>query len=561
MPHAIFFTNEKDEIPLFFKAMAARFKGRMEFAAIHKSAKKVVKNYDISEWPSIVVIPKSDIELGDGDEPSTRLYNGPMKGAHIAPFIERYAIPLDTPTSFPLVELEDQSCLEAYCTGTGYSLCALLFLDPSNRAEATYFMKQLLLVQQGKSRASGMFTVSFVDQNKQSKLLGSFALEPQSYPQLVIYAQKAGRYSPLVGTVEEKKIEQFVVDVLAGKAGTEPVTLPTLDGEGKACEGHTFAASPSSSSSSSSSFSSSSSSDEETAAMNAKMEEKMMGVEAKRAPRDRKGGDKGVDYSLTADNFDAKVLKVPTGWLVRFIEGDGKDKEVEANVEWQRALRAVKSIVYFGSIAITDKAEQVLAERFGVKVGDVLYFPPSPSGKKTDSAASKYKGEMKGEALRDFANSLIEDAIDLVAIVSAESWSTWFSITPLQPRILFATNKPPPPPLLARSLAIEHYGYLKVAFVHDKKEGALLKELNISNHELPAVFLVQAQLAAPPEGTKMPPGSQQIMVGVQPIPKPFHFNSIARIMDTAVRKFPVEGMGAGSKADEEDILDMDHDEL
>eukprot|EP00808_Paulinella_micropora_P020443 g160.t1 len=55
-----------------------------------------------------------------------------------------------------------------------------------------------------------------------------------------------------------------------------------------------------------------------------------------------------------------------------------------------------------------DKAEQVLAERFGVKVGDVLYFPPSPSGKKTDSAASKYKGEMKGEALRDFANSLIE---------------------------------------------------------------------------------------------------------------------------------------------------------
>eukprot|EP00808_Paulinella_micropora_P020442 g158.t1 len=176
MPHAIFFTNEKDEIPLFFKAMAARFKGRMEFAAIHKSAKKVVKNYDISEWPSIVVIPKSDIELGDGDEPSTRLYNGPMKGAHIAPFIERYAIPLDTPTSFPLVELEDQSCLEAYCTGTGYSLCALLFLDPSNRAEATYFMKQLLLVQQGKSRASGMFTVSFVDQNKQSKLLGSFAL-------------------------------------------------------------------------------------------------------------------------------------------------------------------------------------------------------------------------------------------------------------------------------------------------------------------------------------------------------------------------------------------------
>lgn len=143
-----------------------------------------------------------EYELEKGEDPSTRMYSGPYKAPYLAPFLERYALPVaasmgqeeagvdeELDHDFPLQELKDQSCLEAYCTKTGYSLCALLLVDPYNVAEARYHMRQLQLVQYSRTKAKGMFTMSWVDQTKQMDFLDTFGVVPEDYPQLIIYAQ------------------------------------------------------------------------------------------------------------------------------------------------------------------------------------------------------------------------------------------------------------------------------------------------------------------------------------------------------------------------------------
>ncbi len=56
MPKVILFTD-KDKTPLLYKALSNEFKKNLAFGDVSKTTKEVVKQFDITSFPTIVVLP------------------------------------------------------------------------------------------------------------------------------------------------------------------------------------------------------------------------------------------------------------------------------------------------------------------------------------------------------------------------------------------------------------------------------------------------------------------------------------------------------------------------
>lgn len=325
--------------------------------------------------------------------------------------------------------------------------------------------------------------------------------------------------------------------MIEGKIGTEELSaVPTLAGDTTACQGETYTSVGSVPDRSGEANTDSNGAD----GMSPEQMEllrKNLGVSLPRPQRRRRGKDKGVDYDLNANNFNDEVMETPTGWLVRFIEGDGKDKSDENNKEWLRAARGTKSLISYGTINMVEEKE--LANLYGVSdPGTVLYFKPAVERRKgKETHMGVYEGKLKGEALRDFANQLVNEAPDLTQIITSEGFDMWFQNWPFQPRILFATGKEPPAPALVRALAIEHNEYLQIGFAHDTS-GTLLQKLNLpEGTELPVVVYLQARMEGAADTPGAPPGTSRMGIASQPLPKPYTFNALSKILDTADKSF------------------------
>ncbi|KAJ3056524.1 hypothetical protein HK097_006431 [Rhizophlyctis rosea] len=235
----VILVSAKPSTPPLFKALSTEYRNRLSFGEVKSSQKEIVEKLKVENFPAVIVVPKEE-----GAEPV--VYEGAMKFAALSEFFDKYAAagkvkssksskateeepaakkqnaaPFD-PT---IPELKSQSDLTHHCL-TNTTICAVTFLilEPNVPESVSQHTTDLAVLQSLKkkyhaSHPDNPITFTWVNAvDHGSQLIRDFGVSDM-YPALLLFTQGRKVYWRYMGAWEEKGVEGFLKDSLAGGTG------------------------------------------------------------------------------------------------------------------------------------------------------------------------------------------------------------------------------------------------------------------------------------------------------------------------------------------------------
>ncbi len=578
---ALLFTTKRETTPTW-AAISLAFKDRLVVGEVHKSDKKLVKKYEITEFPSVIVIPPTPKGTKfDSIEP--RVYSGLLKAQPLKAFLRLHAA--DPPAGSPsdalsLPELSDPSCFAAHCADLG-GLCAI-YVAPAHqpRRQTAYDLDILAAVADLRPAAAVHY--AWVDGARHGAWAKeALGIEPQEYAQLAALQPRKLLVAPFVGSFRLEDINRWALDLQAGRADTVSVPageLPPLPTDASApADGHCGSllakrARRAARAPAPASATESSSADNAAAAA---MGGNSAGAQAAskamywRKPS-RPLGKRGEVVAVTDETAAAVVSERSRPFVARFVPAAGSvadaDAEAAAAKAFEDAGRSVNGMVAFvtvqcGSDATTSLQEQWLPKgEQGKCGGQVLRFAAAPSlklpaamldpavasmsaedaaesaaetlaahgaalARARAAAAEPYTGAAELKPLAAWALASLDSVAVETLSGNAEAFQRWLLQNALIPRVLIATDKQDPP-ALARALAAEFADYAEVGIV-PASNTALMQQFQIQS--TPAVRLVRPTVKPSADG------SAALQFDLVPVAdQALFFNAVARALDAVV---------------------------
>jgi len=263
-PKAILLTT-KDSVPTVWASLSSQFSHKYDFFMALKTDRKVIKRFDVDTFPTVLVLRKNEFNMDQkDDEIEPVIFTGQMKASIIKSFLSLY-IPIDptllestTPFSsykalidstnqfVPVVS--DEQCFSAYCSPENVSssgLC-LLFIPPTvfSPGDMTFTQYQEVAYQLEVIRGvkelrmdNQLTWTTIISQKLQNgenfeanewftgvfpSFFTSFNIQPQDYPQLVIYNPKKNAYANFLGAFSPDNINTWIGQILGGSSGLTP---------------------------------------------------------------------------------------------------------------------------------------------------------------------------------------------------------------------------------------------------------------------------------------------------------------------------------------------------
>ena len=284
MPKVVLFTD-KSETPMLYKALSTEFKAHLAFGEVQKSNKELVKQFDVTAFPTLLVLP-----AGDAAPDTATRFDGAFQARAIRSFLNSFlpegaGVPTDM-----LPELKDQSCFDKHCVAGG-GICVVL-VTPAFGSDRKQDLKYIDVVQQvEEARQDNFLQFSWV--NGTSEIVQAWATtleaEPSDMPHLMVVVPKKMRAAHHVGSFTYAAIKDFTGGIISGVQKTFPLRakeFPKLPAETTLCP---------------------------------KEEPKQ---EKPKASSSSSGGGSGsnADFNvvLTDKNFDDVVLNSAQPWIVEF---------------------------------------------------------------------------------------------------------------------------------------------------------------------------------------------------------------------------------------------------
>lgn len=534
MPKVVLMSKGKgdDDVHALFNLLSERLKGRMEFASMDVSKKKVKKiaskTYDVTDFPAIVALPAWD---GDEDfDAPQRQFSGKMKGYALSAFLELHALPSDREVLGAIPQMKDESCMEALCEKRG-GLCVITLLSAYDKQQLGFNLASLRQIE--LSRRDTLFSFSWLDSVEQMDFIDSaFGLQPQEYPQVVVFSPSKLRFTTFVGAFTSEDVSTFLSRVGKGSIVTDPIfseDRPALIGDTTECEGMVP--------------------DDTFSKSNSKSEEKTRGetTEIYRLPKS--ASKKGKLHDITL-NWDT-VTKTASNWLVLF--SDSEEYE-DLNSEFERAAAGTKGMVAFGRWDLHKNKDAPILSELGAEEGSIFVFK---AGTNKASEWEVYNGETGAKHINRHAMSLLTD--DLVSFVPThQHLNQWAGPQALQPKLLLITEKSKSPSLL-NALSIEYDRFVACGYAPPESEVARsFLQGGLPDGKSVLLFL-QPELQE-----DVVPGTDQQQIGLraqQFPPDMMHFNMIGMQLDQLTNVYPSSRPVRASKAEADDEEFDEHDEL
>jgi protein disulfide-isomerase A6 len=236
LPKALLFTN-KDKTSDLYIALSIDFHHRMVLGEAKHSDKKLVEQYGVTNFPTLLVIK-------DGQEPVK--YDGKLSHEPLFKFLSQFAAPPkqqqqqqgagDSSKSKPrepepepetgeIFEVRNQASFDQHCANKG-GLCAIALLDLVNTDDADR-KKYISRLESLGQKFKGKVRILWMDGPSQPTL--TRALDTTSvYPTLVVLNPKKLRYTPFFGAFEEEAISEFFESVFRGKRSIPIDALPPI---------------------------------------------------------------------------------------------------------------------------------------------------------------------------------------------------------------------------------------------------------------------------------------------------------------------------------------------
>lgn len=506
LPKAVYYIAKKQTVPLW-KTMAYQLKGRMAFAIVSRGDRKVARHFGGKEYPGIGVVQVTESYGDDDDDDDAEglepiMYEGKINAAAVRAWLEGYALEADEEDDegagaepIELEQLTDDSCLDVFCNKAS-GLCAILVIsvNPEASAREKRKMKQELSVwkQTESLQKSGLVTFVWMDGVSQIDFLDkAFRMIPQDYPQVVIFSGSRKRFVSFVGSYASDSISDFLDKVGKATVQTIPIhsaSLPSLVGDGARCE-HMRAKKTVT---------------KEEPKGKPKFEkikdadgtEKVV-IQVK--PRGHRGK-KGI-VKLDSKNVKSKMENSAANWMIGFSHTAEQCADCKQfKKAWKVAGDALENFVKFGWVDCEAEGSADLCSLY-----DVTTFPTVKVlrfGSKEEQEPTLYDGEMTGEALTEYARSLLRDGSDSVQKVAASSMQKFLSDIPLAPKFMYVSDSDEEsPPDLMRALSLEYRedsdADIRLAYVTKKDAPEVLKALGGAKVDLPLFAIVTGEPTEP----------------------------------------------------------------
>lgn len=235
--------SEKAETPAMFRALAANFHGRVQFARTHVRD-ELAANMRVTKAPAVraMLVPPGAKPDPDGTLPlAIQEFFGPLRYDQLAMFCEAMvahtSAGLDddekptAATGDDVVELADDAALHSTCEARG-GLCLVAVLD----SRAAALQAQLAQLRAAASRQRGTAApvhFCWVDLARHASFVAAF--DVATSPSALVLSAKKLRYAPLRIAFSTDAVTSLVDDVLAGRVSTVALSaLPRLEDAGSA---------------------------------------------------------------------------------------------------------------------------------------------------------------------------------------------------------------------------------------------------------------------------------------------------------------------------------------
>ena len=218
-PKVLLFTD-KSSTPLLYKSLSTQFKAHLSFGEVQKASKDLVKQFDVTAFPTLLVLP-----AGAATAESATRYDGAFQARAIKSFLNGF-LPEDAAlTGDTLPELKDQSCFAQHCEVHG-GLCVVV-VTPAFGSDRKQDMKYIDLVQQVQdSRDDSFFHFSWANGTLPAVQAWAATLEagePSDAPHLMVVIPKKLRTAHHIGAFSFQAMKDFVSGTLSGSVKAFPL--------------------------------------------------------------------------------------------------------------------------------------------------------------------------------------------------------------------------------------------------------------------------------------------------------------------------------------------------
>ena len=236
LPIVLSFT-EKDKTSSLYKGLSAEFKGRLAFAEVKKSQKELVSQYEVKNFPSVLVLKK------DGSKDH---FKDKLSHTNLEKFLSSFAGPKtstkssssskssksksseshgsqDTHTSVPQASLHPvnpQSREEFQKSCLDFKLCVVSFFSEENTGSDLH-SKFLETLDKVTHKHHKSFSFVWLDGVHHLEFMQFLHLE-SGFPGMAVISPSKNVYVPYVGSYEVDKITNFLDKLLRGSKPTTP---------------------------------------------------------------------------------------------------------------------------------------------------------------------------------------------------------------------------------------------------------------------------------------------------------------------------------------------------
>ncbi|KAI9293490.1 thioredoxin-domain-containing protein [Neoconidiobolus thromboides FSU 785] len=259
-PKALLFT-EKSSTTSLYKAIAVEFSDRMEFSEVRKTEKGLLEKYNVSKFPTLVVIPSKDLSE-EYDINKLIVFDGELNAKNLKQFVEKHSLPSKEKSEKPkkkpkpekkqqkekkgkkeeeeeegevkprvepfdpsVTELIEQEEFEKECINKE-GICVLNFIKKENVEELTQQLKQIkknlydLKLNNNLPSNTPKLNMYYSIPMKHTFLFKQFDISNQDNPTVILIHPKRKLYA--IKSLEnlegyQTQVEEYLTQALNGK--------------------------------------------------------------------------------------------------------------------------------------------------------------------------------------------------------------------------------------------------------------------------------------------------------------------------------------------------------
>lgn len=238
LPKAILFSN-KDKTSDLYKALSIDLHNRMILGEAKHSDKKLVEQYGITAFPTLLVLQK---------EGEAIKFEGKLSHETLTKFLEPHAIPAPKqekkaggssskakakeqepevePETGDIFEIRDQAAFDQHVANKG-GLTAIAVFDYANFEQSELDNYVATLKALGE-KFKGKLRIVYMDGPSQADFTKTLDLSA-NYPNAVVLSAKKLRYTPFMGAFTKESLGEFFEAVLRGGKRSPAIDrLPTI---------------------------------------------------------------------------------------------------------------------------------------------------------------------------------------------------------------------------------------------------------------------------------------------------------------------------------------------